>query len=122
MQKGAGHEITLPSLDFAHTNIMHKKLKEREKNHAHPRPSRLWLGKNSIEKGHGWAQFRTRVSLSFKFSRIMFARAKSKGGERESLGMRLSPDYNAPVGLDRPHHRTLMYDSRDINRKEKWFC
>ena len=47
----------------------------------------ICLGKNSIEKGHGWAC--TRLSLFFNFSRIIFARAKSKGMERESLGARL---------------------------------
>jgi hypothetical protein len=26
--------------------------------------------------GHGWARFRTRLSLSFDFSRVIFARAK----------------------------------------------
>ena len=70
-------------------NIMCEKLKERESlvwNRAHPWPSWLWLGKNSIEKGHGWVRFCTRLSLSLC---IMFVQAKSKGRERESLGARL---------------------------------
>ena len=51
-------------------NIMCEKLKERESlvwNHAHAWPSWPWLGKNSIEKGLGWVQFCTRLSLSFSF-------------------------------------------------------
>ena len=55
-------------LDFVRVNIMHENLKEREslvQNHTYPWPSQPWLGKNSIEKGHRWAQFRTRLSLSF---------------------------------------------------------
>ena len=73
-------------------NIMREPLNEREslvRNCAHLWPSQLWLSKNSIEKGHGWAQIHTRLSLSFNFLRIMFVLAKSKGRGRESLGTRL---------------------------------
>ena len=34
--------------------------------------------------GHGWARFRTRLSLSFDFSRVIFAREKKvRKGEGE---------------------------------------
>ena len=47
--------------------------------------SQLWLGKNSIVKDHGWPWFCTRALSLF----FMFARAKFKRRERESLGTRL---------------------------------
>ena len=53
-------------------NIMHGELKERESlvwNHAHLWPTRLqaaMVGQElSIENGHGWAWFHTRLSLPF---------------------------------------------------------
>ena len=87
---------------------MREKLKERESlvwNCAHQWPSQPWLGKNSIEKGNGWERFSTRLSFSFNFSRIMFARAKSKGRERESLGTRLHPEQVWQIG--NPHCQTI---------------
>ena len=54
-----------------------------------PHPSMAFLavvGKNSNEKGHRWALFRTRLSLFFLFFlHIMFTPAKSKERERENL-------------------------------------
>ena len=84
--------LSLP-LDFARVNItVCEKLKERESlvwNRAHLWPLSIEFLPNHDREGHGWARFRTRLSLSFNFSCIMFAWAKSKGRERESLGMRL---------------------------------
>ena len=52
-------------------------------------PGHGWARIQFIEKGHEWVQFCTKISLSFKFSCIMFVRAKFKGRERESLGTSL---------------------------------
>ena len=66
-----------------------------EHNWPHGRHDHAWpmIGQG----GHGWARFRTRLSLSFDFSRIIFARLKNKRSEkrerereRESLGTRLN--------------------------------
>ena len=68
-------------------------MKERQSlvwNCTHQWPSWLRLGKNSIEKGHGWVRFHTRLSLSFNFSWTIFALVKL---ERESLGTTLELHY-----------------------------
>ena len=87
---------------------MREKLKERESLvQTHPWASQPWLDKNSIEKGHGWAWFLTKLSLSFNFSCITFALAMSKGRENVSLGTRLGLSISAKLSCPIITHGAL---------------
>ena len=81
---------------------MCEKLKEREspvRNHAHLWSFSIEFLPNHSWEGHGWAQFRTRLSLSFNFSCKTFVWVKFERRERECLGMRLWNWYYNRTGL-----------------------
>ena len=79
-------KLSLP-LNFACANIMCEKFKEREslvRNRTHLCPFSIEFLPNHGHKGHGWAQFRTRLSLSFNFSHTIFCTGELyRNGEGE---------------------------------------
>ena len=66
--------------------------------------------------GHGWARFRTRLSLSFDFSRVIFAREKKWEKERGSLGTRLLHQHRRSTDLLEKYER----QRRQNDPKDWW--